>query len=86
MSRDKVSFSTQVDADVAVAVRATVLALQRIVGPTVSLSSFTTDALAAAVRDAQDRYNNGRPFGPTDHKLLTGPRLTRSTAHPRGRA
>lgn len=73
---DKVKFSTQVDAEVAAAVRSTVAALQRIISPTVSLSGFVTDALAAAVHDAQARHNKGRPFGPVDHKLPTGPRIT----------
>lgn len=58
----KSRFSTQVADDVQDDVRATVAALQRILGPHVSLSAFTTEALRMAVAAAQEEWNEGKPF------------------------
>ena len=71
------AFSTQVDADILRAVRATVEGLQRILGPReVTLAAFTTAALAEAVEQAESRYNEGRPFLGGDRPLLGGARVS----------
>ncbi len=74
----KTRFSTQVDAEVVDAVRATVVALQRLHGPSVTLGAFVTGALAEAVDRAQAEYNGGEPFPPTNEALAPGSRI-RST-------
>ncbi|WP_340541024.1 hypothetical protein [Nocardioides sp. GXZ039] len=74
-SPQRVRFGTQVDAEVLESARATVLALQRLLGPRVSLASFTTDALAEHVRRAEREYNDGQPFGSDGARLPTGPRI-----------
>lgn len=75
----KVRFSTQVDEAVQDDVRATVAALQRLVGPQITLGAFTTEALRAAVQAAQDEHNEGKPFQVAHVSLPRGRRLGEGT-------
>ena len=75
----KVRFSTQVDEAVQDDVRATVAALQRLVGPHLTLGAFTTEALRAAVQAAQDEHNDGKPFQVAHVNLPRGRRLGEGT-------
>lgn len=79
MSRKRNPFATQVDEEVVERVRATVAGLQRLLGPTVTLSSFVTEALVEHIRRAERKHNNGDPFTTTDDPLLRGRRLSGKT-------
>jgi hypothetical protein len=69
-------YATHVDVDVQDSVRATVAALQRLVGPHVTLGSFTTEALAEHVRRAEREHNDGNAFeAGTGVQLRPGARI-----------
>ncbi|WP_143645480.1 hypothetical protein [Streptomyces swartbergensis] len=58
--------------------RNTVVGLQKhpdVLDPPISLSSFVADAIMAAVKEAERRYTQGRPFPARRRRdLPTGPR------------
>ena len=73
MTHHRSPFSTQVDADILQRVRAAVHGLQQ-EDPSVSLASFTTDALAAHCTTIENQHHHGDPWPFVPPAMRPGPR------------